>query len=66
MRNVTTVLLAGAVIASLSGEAVSAERVHHAHLNARNQAVAGDVHQTNSDKHSMRYYGGPKSAMWRG
>jgi hypothetical protein len=66
MRNLTTALLAGAVIAALSDEAFAAESIRHAHADTRGQVVSGASHGTSTDKPSLRYYGGPKSLMWRG
>jgi hypothetical protein len=66
MRILTTTLLAGTVIAALSGEAFAAGSVRHVQVNGRGQAVLGDSHQATTDRSNMRYHGGPKSPMWRG
>jgi hypothetical protein len=65
MRIFTTALLAGAVIAALSGEAFAAGSVRHAQVNGRGQAVLVDSHQVSTERPNMRYHGGPKSPMWR-
>jgi hypothetical protein len=66
MRILTTVLFAGTVIATLSGEAFAAGSLHHAQVNVRDQVVLGNSHQATTERPSMRYHGGPKSPMWRG
>jgi hypothetical protein len=62
--------LAAAMIlaASFAGDAAARHRVHIAHfrgLNARAQYVQGVLVQESAGPAAMRYYGGPKSPMWR-
>lgn len=62
--------LAAAMIltAGLAGDAAARHRVHTAHfrgLNARAQYVQSVPVQENAGPTVMRYYGGPKSPMWR-
>jgi hypothetical protein len=66
VRILTIALLAGVVIAACSEEAVAAGGVRQAHVNGRGQAVSGKSQPATPDKPNMRYYGGPKSLMWRG
>jgi len=63
--------LAAAMIltAGLADDAAARHRVHNAHfrgLNARAQYVRSVPAQVNAGPTAMRYYGGPKSPMWRG
>ena len=63
--------LAAAMIlaAGLADDAAAGHRAHTAHfhrLNARAQYVQSVPLQGNAAPTAMRYYGGPKSAMWRG
>jgi hypothetical protein len=71
-RNVRTgfLTLAAAMIlaAGLADDAAARHRVHSAHfrgLNARAQYVESMPVQQNTGPMAMRYYGGPKSPMWR-
>jgi poly(3-hydroxybutyrate) depolymerase len=62
--------LAAAMIltAGLAGDAAARHRVHTAHfrgLNARAQYVQSVPVQESEGPAVMRYYGGPKSPMWR-
>jgi hypothetical protein len=62
--------LAAAMIltAGLAGDAAAGHRVHTAHfrgLNARAQYVQSVRVQENAGPAVVRYYGGPKSPMWR-
>jgi hypothetical protein len=62
--------LAAAMIlaAGLADDAAARHRVHTAHfrgLNARAQYVQSVPVQENAGPAVMRYYGGPKSPMWR-
>jgi hypothetical protein len=63
--------LAAAMIATvgLAGDAAATHRVHTAHFhrlnNARAQYVQSVPVQENAGPDVMRYYGGPKSPMWR-
>ena len=62
--------LAAATIfaAGLAEDAAARHRVHTAHfrgLNARAQYVQSVPVQGNAGPAIMRYYGGPKSPMWR-
>jgi hypothetical protein len=63
--------LAAAMIltACFAGDAAARHRVHIAHfrgLNARAQYVQGVPVRQSAGPVAMRYYGGPKSPMWRG
>jgi hypothetical protein len=63
--------LAAAMIltAGLADDAAARHRVHTVHfrgLNARAQYVRSVPAQVNAGPTAMRYYGGPKSPMWRG
>ena len=63
--------LAAAVIltAGLAGDAAARHRVHSAHfraLNARAQYFQSVPVRADAGRTAMRYYGGPKSPMWRG
>ena len=63
--------LAAAMIltAGFAGETAARHRVNTAHfrgLNARAQYVQSVPVQGNAGPAVMRYYGGPKSPMWRG
>jgi hypothetical protein len=63
--------LAAAMIltAGLVSDAAARHRVHTAHfrgLNARAQHMQSVSVQENAGPMAMRYYGGPKSQMWRG
>jgi hypothetical protein len=65
------VTLAAAMIltAGLADDAAARHRVHTGHfraLNARAQYVRSVPAQVNAGPTAMRYYGGPKSPMWRG
>jgi hypothetical protein len=66
----TTALLAATAIAAVSSDAVARRGVHHrVHVSKRrlpNQFVRDDPPQTTVNLPPMRYYGGPKSPMWRG
>ena len=62
--------LAAAMIltAGFAGETAARHRVNTAHfrgLNARAQYVQSVPVQENAGPGAMRYYGGPKSPMWR-
>jgi hypothetical protein len=62
-------LAAMILTAGFAGDAVAGHRAHTAHfhgLNARAQYVQSVPLQRNAAPTAMRYYGGPKSAMWRG
>jgi hypothetical protein len=69
-------LIAATVIVAIPGDAFARHGMHHAHgmrhahygrhvLHAR-AAVPNDVVQPTTSLPPMRYYGGPKSPMWRG
>jgi hypothetical protein len=66
MRILTIALLAGAVIAARSDEAVATGGIRQTHVNGHGQAVSSEPQPATPDKSNMRYYGGPKSPMWRG
>jgi hypothetical protein len=66
MRTLTIALLAGAVTAACSDEAVATGGVRQAHVNGHGQGVSGESQPASPDKPNLRYYGGPKSPMWRG
>jgi hypothetical protein len=60
-------LIAAVLTAGISGEAVA--KVHKKHLHARSvvsESHAQLVTQQPVRLGAMRYYGGPKSPMWRG
>jgi hypothetical protein len=62
--------LAAALILTVgvAGDAAARQRIHTAHfrgLNARAQYVQSLPVQQNAGPAVMRYYGGPKSSMWR-
>jgi hypothetical protein len=57
-------LVAAILTASLSGEAVAKVRVHAG--SAVYESYAQMVWQPATHLGPMRYYGGPKSPMWRG
>jgi hypothetical protein len=60
-------LVAAMLTASLSGEAVA--KVHKSRVHARSavyESPAQMVLQPATHLGPMRYYGGPKSPMWRG
>ena len=63
--------LAAAMIlaASFAGDAAARHRIHTAHFHRLNSARAQYVQsvpvQENAGPAVMRYYGGPKSPMWR-
>ena len=64
-----TLAAAMIVAAGLADDAAAGHRVHTAHfrgLNARAQYVRSIPVQGNAGPTAMRYYGGPKSTMWRG
>jgi hypothetical protein len=68
-RVVTTALLAAAAVAAVSGDALARRGVHRAHFSKRRlpaDFVRDDPSQTTVNLPPMRYYGGPKSPMWRG
>jgi hypothetical protein len=63
-----TLAAAMIVAAGLADDAAARHRVHTAHfraLNARAQYVQSVPVQQNAGPMAMRYYGGPKSPMWR-
>jgi hypothetical protein len=63
-----TVAAAMILTAGLADDAAARRRVHTAHfraLNARAQYVQSVPVQGNAGPTVMRYYGGPKSPMWR-
>jgi hypothetical protein len=56
------------LVAGNASDAAATRRVHAAHfhsLNARAQYIQSVPVQENTGPTVMRYYGGPKSAMWR-
>jgi hypothetical protein len=62
-------LAAMILTASFAGDAVAGHRAHTVHfraLKARAQYVQNVPVQGNPGPNAMRYYGGPKSPMWRG
>jgi hypothetical protein len=60
-------LVAATVVTGLSSEAFARRGVHHAHGgHLHHYVVRDDPPQTTVDLPPMRYYGGPKSPMWRG
>jgi hypothetical protein len=64
-----TVAAAMILTAGLADDAAARHRVHTAHfraLKARAQYVQSVPVQGNTGPTAMRYYGGPKSPMWRG
>ena len=69
-RIVTTALLAATAMAAVSGDALARRGVRHrTHLSKRhlrNHVVRDVPPQTTVNLAPMRYYGGPKSPMWRG
>jgi hypothetical protein len=69
-RIVTSALLAATAIAAVSSDALARRGVHHrARFGKRhlpNHFVRDDPPQTTVNLPPMRYYGGPKSPMWRG
>jgi hypothetical protein len=68
-RIVTTALLAATAIAAVSSDALARRGVHRAHLSKRHlpaHFVRDDPPQPTVNLPPMRYYGGPKSPMWRG
>jgi hypothetical protein len=66
-RIVIATLVTAIVMAVLSGEAFARRGVHHAQRwHKHHYVVRYDPPQTTVDLPAMRYYGGPKSPMWRG
>jgi hypothetical protein len=61
--------LAAAMIATVGLAGDAADRIHTAHFHRLNSARAQYVQsvpvQENAGPAVMRYYGGPKSPMWR-
>jgi hypothetical protein len=64
-----TLAAAMIVTVGLAGDAAARHRIHTAHFhrlnNARAQYVQSAPVQENAGPAVMRYYGGPKSPMWR-
>lgn len=59
---------AAVAVAGLSSDAVARQRHHQAHLHKTHllDAYAGDTSlRDSSTPGTLRYYGGPKSPMWR-
>jgi hypothetical protein len=68
-RIVIATLVAAIVIVALSGEAFARRGVDHARFSSRHlhhDVVRNDPPQATVNLPPMRYYGGPKSPMWRG
>jgi hypothetical protein len=66
MRISTTALLVSVAIIALAGESFAGDSVRHVHVKERGRVVEGNSDRPTSARPSMRYYGGPKSSMWRG
>jgi hypothetical protein len=69
LRIVTTALLTATAIAAVSGDALARHGIHRAHFSKRHMPahfVRDDPPKTTVTLPPMRYYGGPKSPMWRG
>jgi hypothetical protein len=65
------VVVAGAILATAnSGEASAKHRKGHLHYAHVHHSIAGSYAQLSPQQPArlgaMRYYGGPKSPMWRG
>jgi hypothetical protein len=67
-RRIASVTLVAAIaVVALSSEAFARRGVHHAHRwHKHHYVVRDDPPQTTVNLPPMRYYGGPKSPMWRG
>ena len=73
MKNVrriaTAALVAAVAVAGLASEARAASGVRHTHLgkvSLHHGAAQDETYSTTVARPAMRYYGGPKSPMWRG
>jgi hypothetical protein len=69
LRISTIALAATMAVAGFSNEAMARHHVHRAHFSKlimQQQIAPDDLHPTSVALPPMRYYGGPKSPMWRG